>query len=127
MTTSKIIKSIAIHSDYPVISGIKDLGGFLRFIEWIATPQYLREPKFQKDLAELIGVSEDTLTDWKRHPQFPLLLQSKISAWIKERVPDVIGALYETASAKGESKEVELFLRLAGMQTRKEKEKKSKK
>ena len=121
MATNKIIKSIAIHSDYSVISGVKDLGGFLKFIDWIATPQYLREPKFQKDFAELIGVHEDTLTDWKKHPKFSLLLQSKISIWIRERVPDVIGALYETASSKGESKDVELFLRLAGMQTKKEK------
>lgn len=121
MDKNKVVELIPTNSDYSKIVGIRDVAGFLRFIEWISTPRHLREPKFQKDFAELVGVSEDTLTDWKRHPQFSLLFQSRISMWIKERIPDVVGALYENASGAGKSKDVELFLRLGGMQTSKEK------
>lgn len=124
MDGNKIAKATPINSDFLLIKGIRDAAGFLRFIDWMATPKHLREPEYQKDFAIQIGVSEDTLTDWKKHPQFFQLMQLRISNWIKERVPDVIGALYENASNKGRAKDVEMFLRLAGILTQKENPKK---
>lgn len=124
MDGNKIVKATPINSDFLLIKGIRDATGFLKFIDWMATPKHLREPEYQKDFAVQIGVSEDTLTDWKKHPQFFQLMQSRISNWIKERVPDVIGALYENASVKGKAKDVEMFLRLAGAWIRKEDSKK---
>ncbi|MFH1990242.1 MAG: hypothetical protein ABIJ19_00025 [Patescibacteria group bacterium] len=119
MDRNKIAKATPINADFLLIKGIRDTVGFLKFIDWMATPKYLREPEYQKDFAVQIEVSEDTLTDWKKHPQFFQLMQLRISNWIKERVPDVIGALYENASTAGKAKDVEMFLHLAGAWMRK--------
>lgn len=111
-----------IHSDFElVVSGIHRFPEFVQFTRWYATPGQFRDPKTQKELAELVGVCEDTLTDWKRHPQFWPLIQQALADWIKDRVPDVIGGLYEKAFHKGNAKEVEVFLRLAEVETSKSK------
>jgi hypothetical protein len=115
MDKNKVAELNPIGSDSPKIVGLRDVAGFLRFVEWMATPRHLRKPEHQKVFAKIIGVSEDTLTDWKKNPQFFPLVQSRISGWIKERIPDVIGALYENASGKGKASDVESFLRLAGV------------
>ncbi len=105
-----------IHSDFlPIISGVQLLPEFIRFVTWYATPRQFRKPKTQKEFADLIGVCVDILTDWKRHPEFQKLVYQTMSEWIKDRVPDAIGALYKKVIQKGHSKDVETFLRLSGL------------
>lgn len=99
-----------------IVSGIQKLPEFFQFVAWYATPLQFRKPRNQKEFAKQIGVNEDSLTDWKRHPQFQPLLWQIVNNWIKDRIPDVIGGLYKRACNKGSAKDVEAFLRLAGME-----------
>ncbi len=105
-----------IQSDFTtVIANVKSVREFIEFAMWCATPRQSRDSKTQKEFAAKIRVDEDTLTAWKRHPQFWPLVQKILAEWIKERVLDVVNALYEKASGEGKGKEVDMFLRLAGM------------
>ena len=105
-----------IDSDFPtIVPAVQRLPEFIHFIKWYATPRQFRNPETQKELAELIGVNQDTLTDWKRHPQFQLIVMRRINQWIVERVPDVIGSLYNRAASEGKAGEVKAFLQLAGV------------
>lgn len=105
-----------IESDFPtIVPVVQRLPEFVHFIKWYATPKHYRNPKTQKELAELIGVNQDTLTDWKRHPQFQLIVLRLVNQWVVERVPDVIGSLYDSAMADGKAGEVRAFLQLAGI------------
>lgn len=100
----------------PVVAGIYHQVEFVKFAIWYGTPSQFRQPKTQKEFAESIGVCVDTLTDWKKHSQFSLFVWQTTKEWIKERVPDVIGELYLKASSKKvTARDVELCLRLAGI------------
>jgi len=110
---TKIIKTTPSHSDYQfVIKGIKHVPEFLSFVDWLATPGQFKKPKNQKEFARVIGVCQDTLTDWKRHPQFWPLIFASISEWVKGKIPDAVGGLYERILKDGSPKAFETFLRL---------------
>jgi hypothetical protein len=116
MTKNTQNQYIPIHSDSPpIIPNIKHVPEFLKFVEWYAIPGQYRKPKNQKEFAKAIGMCEDALTDWKKYPEFWPLMYAAIPEWIKNKIPDVIGGLYGQIIKKGSAREVELFLKLAGI------------
>lgn len=98
----------------PVVTGIRHQTEFVQFTIWYGTPGQFREPETQKEFAESIHVDENTLTSWKRHPQFDFFVWQSTEEWIKERLPDAIGGLYLKASSKRASaSDVKLWIQLA--------------
>lgn len=118
------IAATPIRSDFMIIAqNVHRQPEFINFAIWCGTPRQYREHETQKEFAQSVGVCEDTLTDWKKHPHFAALVYQAMKQWMSERVPDVIGGLYSKAVGEGDGKEVEIFLRLAGMEIKSNKKK----
>lgn len=116
MSKTKIITPIHYDS-ITVLPAIQRWPEFMQFVQWYATPGQFRELQTQKEFARAVGVHEDTLTDWKRHPSFRPLALKALQGWMQDHVPDVVGGLYNKAtSEKTTARDVEMFMRLAGME-----------
>lgn len=97
----KVTKEVKVNSKGAKISsdGIENKGSkkdaeYLLFIEWCGTPLYERTPKTQKDLATQLGVTEATLSDWKKRKGFYDKVAKHTRQWGRFRTSDLIGALY---------------------------------
>ncbi len=109
-------KNNRIRTDLPkIIPNVNRVADFLQFAQWMAIPQVSRKQKTQKDFANEIDVDEDTLTNWKRNPNFYPIVQQFTDEWMKERRSDVIDALYQNACREGKAKDVLTFLKLSGI------------
>ncbi len=80
-----------------------------KFIEWIALPRTLRKPKTQKDFAMSIGVNQDTLSDWKKLPNFWKEVNLYHRLYFRSHTADVLNGLLQMAKT-GRAAEVKLFL-----------------
>lgn len=98
----------------PAPVDIRRVAEFVEFTKWFAHPSYEREPQTQKEFAKLIRVDEDTLTAWKKRPEFWPLTGEFLHELMRENMPDVIGSLFDRImSGKGGAGDVKLFLALA--------------
>lgn len=88
----------------------------LRFIEWLAVPSEMREPRFQCDLAKEIGVKRETLSRWKRLPGLTEEASRLARALLKDDLPEIFGALRREARA-GSFQHIKLALEVAGEHT----------
>lgn len=79
------------------------------FIYWIMLPKKLREPKTHGAFAKKIGVSQDTLTDWKRLPKFWREVQQEQQGHFRERAAEVLHGLTERAIG-GNPSAIKLYL-----------------
>ena len=86
----------------------------LRFQEWLALPKRLREPKTQRELAKVIGVGEDTLSDWKRFDGFVDAVNVIARRYLKESMPAILDAI-ATKATKGDMPAAKLALQVTDM------------
>ena len=116
----KLAVATPILADAPrVPMGIHRDVEFMKFVENQATPLEMREFKTQKEFALHFGLSEDTLTDWKKKPEFWQIFRQIVGIKVQEGIPDVLHGLYSRALALGEPPAVAMYLQLAGMEINK--------
>lgn len=84
----------------------------LAFQAWLATPSELREIKTQKELAEHLGLNENTLGRWKKLDGFYEAVNKIAMGVIKEYAVDILSALVKEAKS-GSYQHIKLFLEVA--------------
>jgi len=83
------------------------------FVKFCAMPRVLRKIKTQCEFSKKFGVNEDTLTDWKKLPEFLERVRQIILEREQEGLPDVIDALRGEAET-GNPSAVRLWLQYVG-------------
>lgn len=73
------------------------------FIDWMATPPSLREPRTYRELAERLDVGESTLYQWKKQPA----VIDKVRARTRDvlgidKLPKLIQGLFDIADDEGQ-------------------------
>ena len=84
------------------------------FIDWLALPKALRQPRTQKELCQQFGVGEGTLSEWKRLPGFRDEVARTAREFMKDDVADVLAAI-RTHAKKGNVPHINMFLAMVGM------------
>lgn len=84
------------------------------FVEFIALPYSLREKQFGfqylQDFAKKYDVDATTLSKWQRSDDFWQSVRQCWRRWGRERTPNVIAALYESATTDKRAAEIRLWL-----------------
>lgn len=121
----KVVVAPIISDSPPVPMGIHRDVEFRKFAEYCATPKQLREFKTQKAFALHFGLSQDSLSDWKKKPGFWQIFNHIVGIQVKEGVPDVLHALYVNASKGKNMAAVSMYLHYSGMKINSESNNKS--
>lgn len=106
MTTAllpSIESSAPNYSDvFALPEDVGQLDEYIQFVEWFALPSAERTTQTQEEFSALVGVSEDTLTNWKKLPEFRATVGFLLSERMRGRTSNSIGALfYKVASGRG--------------------------
>lgn len=62
-------------------------------IDWLARPKSLRVPKTQMELADILGVSDETISNWKSDPEFQKAVWAKIQDLAGDDDSDIIAQI----------------------------------
>lgn len=103
-------KSIQKHSEN---IGINKIAIYNEFLLWSALPKEVRFRsgiEDQNQFAEHHGVSKDTLSLWKKRPEFMTEIRTVRDKWALERTSDIIDVIYQSA-AKGNAAAQKLWLK----------------
>lgn len=89
----------------------------LAFAVWLAQPAALRDPKTQDELAEVIGVTRQSLWRWSKDPRVLdasryVVLQN---AGVPEKVTAVLDMIHDVAIENRDVKYAELWLKAVGV------------
>jgi hypothetical protein len=63
------------------------------YAEWLSKPSFERDPRTQKALAEMMGVTEATLCNWKKLPEVMEHRSTVLSGSGQDLVPEAVGVL----------------------------------
>ncbi|OGI90363.1 hypothetical protein A3B01_02325 [Candidatus Nomurabacteria bacterium RIFCSPLOWO2_01_FULL_41_52b] len=94
--TLRVSKPIANTIPSNINTGSKKEAEKELFVIWLATPAWEKEPKTQKILAGQLGVSEATLSDWKKEKGFWDRFDGKIRSSNRQKTANLVGHFYNT-------------------------------
>ena len=89
-------------------------------IEWLADSKYNRVPATQAQFAEKIGIRTETISRWKREPDFKAAITARARELAGESLPEVYAALAREAIA-GSFQHIKLLMEMTGEYTPTEK------
>jgi transcriptional regulator with XRE-family HTH domain len=87
------------------------------YVLWKATPEINREPKTQKDLAEVLGVSEQAIWKWSKDPRVTEAIRfvALQNAGDPVKVRAIVDMLYDVAIGEKNPKVAEVWLKATGV------------
>ena len=87
------------------------------YVLWKATPEATREPKTQKELCEVLGVSETAMWKWSKDPRIAEAIRfvALQNAGDPIKVKTIVDMLYDVAIAKSDPKVAEVWLKATGV------------
>jgi hypothetical protein len=87
------------------------------YIIWSATPEMQRSPKTKKELAEVLGVSEQAMWKWSKDPRVieAIRFVTLQNAGEPTKVSNMLDMIYEVALAKQDPKLGEIWLKATGV------------
>jgi DNA-binding XRE family transcriptional regulator len=88
----------------------------LKAIEWLATSRYDRMPSKQAQLADDIGVREETISRWKREPEFKAAVIARARELLGSDLPEIYAALSREAK-QGSYQHIKLAMEMTGEYT----------
>ncbi len=91
------------------IEDIRKKQEFQEFVEWIAQPAKLRDPKDQIGLAQKLGVDNATLSDWKKVEGFWDEVRKLRKDWVQDKVSNILLGVYSKA-LKGDVNAAKLLM-----------------
>lgn len=79
------------------------------FLDWLCTPIRERRPKTMEALAEQMGVTRRSLSNWKADPEFLIEWENRYRKTVgsPERAQAVLDAMYATAIDRDDPKHVQ--------------------
>lgn len=87
-----------------------------KYMEWLATPEDLRDQRKLHEFAALLGVRRETLWAWRQLPGFNAEVQVYCKQNMGDALPDVLAALKEFAR-RGSFPHQKMYLEMLGMYT----------
>lgn len=84
-------------------------------IQWLA--QVKRGGKTKREIAEMCGVSDRTLRNWQKMPEFQKELKDEMVRVGQDMLPEVITNIYEVARSSENAAMAKLVLQLNGLLT----------
>jgi hypothetical protein len=85
----------------------------IAFQEWLAAPKRQRSPKTQGAVAEQIGVTEETLSRWKKQDGWQSAVAESARRYLGDDLPEIYAALAREAK-KGSAPHIKLALIAVG-------------
>jgi transcriptional regulator with XRE-family HTH domain len=87
------------------------------YVLWKATPEVSREPKTQKELAEVLGVTDAAIWKWSKDPRIieAIRFVALQNAGDPVKVRSIVDMLYDVAIAKSDPKVAEVWLKATGV------------
>lgn len=84
-----------------------------QYMDWLALPKALRQPKTDGQFATQLGVNQSTLWRWRQIPGFADELRRQVREQLKSEVPEIYEALVKEAK-KGDVPAIKLALEITG-------------
>ena len=91
-----------------------------KYLDWVATPKSLRNPKTVDLFAKSIGVDRTSLWRWSKLPGFTEEVAQSGRSYLKSELGEIFGALVKRA-LDGDVQAIKLALEVSGEYTPKQK------